>query len=325
MTIVHNWQLANVHNLHEKNPEKHKSADGFGILVSDGFGYDCPERTPDESAACGRAGTIPDNQTGNPPHHRMRKRFPLERAPLFTAIFCDGSAAALAQQAKAAWYAGADGVCVELRNLPRDERSPEKLRALIDASPLPTMCCLYRNDILDGTDDAARTKTLLAALNAGAACIDVMGDLFDPSPREWSRKPAAIAKQKRLIAKIHEAGAQAIISSHPLCYLPPEEVLAQLKDFEKRGADIVKLVQKADTEEEFLGALRATFLCRRELKTPFVHLVSGAFGDLHRLLAPRLGVALTFATLDKRGAFPMPQPPLANFKAVFENIRFQMP
>ena len=73
------------------------------------------------------------------------------------------------------------------------------------------------------------------------------------------------------------------------------------------------------------GGAGATFLCRRELKTPFVHLVSGAFGDLHRVLAPRLGVALTFATLDKRGAFPMPQPPLANFKAVFENIRFQMP
>lgn len=255
----------------------------------------------------------------------MRKRFPFEKAPLFTAIFCDGSAAALAQQAKAAWYAGADGVCVELRNLPRDERSPEKLRSIMDASPLPTMVYLYRSDIIDGADDAARTKTLLAALDAGAACIDVMGDLYDPSPREWSRKPAAIAKQKRLIAQIHAAGAQAIISSHPLCYLPPEEVLAQLKDFEKRGADIVKLVQKADTEEEFLGALRATFLCRRELKTPFVHLVSGAFGDLHRFLAPRLGVALTFATLDKRGAFPMPQPPLANFKAVFENIRFQMP
>ncbi len=255
----------------------------------------------------------------------MRKRFPLERAPLFTAIFCDGSAAALAQQAKAAWFAGADGVCVELRNLPRDERSPEKLRSIMDASPLPTMCCLYRSDIIDGADDAARTKTLLAALDAGAACIDVMGDLYDPSPREWSRKPAAIAKQKRLIAKIHEAGAQAIISSHPLCYLPPEEVLAQLKDFEKRGADIVKLVQKADAEEEFLGALRATFLCRRELKTPFVHLVSGAFGDLHRFLAPRLGVALTFATLDKRGAFPMPQPPLANMKGVFENLRFAMP
>jgi 3-dehydroquinate dehydratase len=107
--------------------------------------------------------------------------------------------------------------------------------------------------------------------------------------------------------------------------LEPEEVLAQLKDFEKRGADVVKLVQTADTEEEFLAAVRATLLCRRELKTPFVHLVSGAFGDLHRFLAPSLGIALTFATLDKRGDFPMPQPPLANLKGVFDNLRFALP
>lgn len=253
---------------------------------------------------------------------QSRKRFPLERSPLFTAIFCDASVNALAQQAVAAHWAGADCVCFELRNLSSGERTPEKLRSLMEGSPLPVMCCLYRNDVVDGGDDEARTETLLKCMDAGAACIDVMGDLFDPSPREWTRNKTAIARQRRLIEKIHAAGAQAIISSHPLCPLPPSEVLAQLKDFEKRGADIVKLVQKADTEDEFLDALRATFLCRRELKTPFVHLVSGRFGNLHRMIAPSLGIAITFASLDKRGAFTMPQPPLANLKGAFENMRF---
>ena len=255
----------------------------------------------------------------------MRKRFPFERSPLFTAIFRDASANSLAWQARAARWAGADAVCFDLSNLPRSERAPDRLRALFDATRLPSMCCLYRNDTVDGADDDARTKTLLAALDAGAACIDVMGDLFDPSPREWSRKPSAVARQKRLIAKIHAAGAQAIVSSHPLCPLPPEETLAQLRDFEKRGADVVKLVQKADTEEEFLDALRATLLCRRELKTPFVHLVSGAFGDLHRMIAPSLGIALTFATLDQRGAFPMPQPPLSHLVGVYRLLGFRLP
>lgn len=254
-----------------------------------------------------------------------RKRFPIERAPLFTAIFGDNSVATLVQQVKSANWAGADAICVDLMRIPRDERTLERLRPLMDATPLPTMCCLYRGDTVDGADDDARTKTLLTAMDAGAACIDVMGDLFDKSPREWTRKPSAIAKQKRLIAKIHDAGAQVIMSSHPLCFLEPEEVLAQLKDFEKRGADIVKLVQTANTEEEFLASVRATFLCRRELKKPFVHLVSGAFGNLHRMIAPSLGVVLTFATLDQRGPFAMPQPPLTNFKAVFNNLRFSMP
>ena len=251
-----------------------------------------------------------------------RKRFPLERAPLFTGLFADSSVAELVRSARAAHWNGADAVCVELKNLPREERTVEKLRPLMDATPLPTMCCLYRNDIL-GLDDDARQKDLLAALGAGAACIDVMGDLYDPSPREWTRKPSAIAKQKRLISKIHAAGGQVIVSAHLYAFVPPEEVVAQLGDFERRGADIVKLVQTADTEEEFLAALRATFLCRRELKTPFVHLVSGAFGALHRLIAPSLGIALTFAKLDPRDAVPMP--PLANLKGVFEYLRFTMP
>ena len=56
-----------------------------------------------------------------------------------------------------------------------------------------------------------------------------------------------------------------------------------------------------------------------------MHLVSGAFDDLHRFLTPSLGMALTFATLDQRGAFPMPQPPLANMRGVFDNLRFTLP
>jgi hypothetical protein len=128
-----------------------------------------------------------------------RKRFPLERKPLFTAIFCDDSVATLARNARAAHWAGADAICVELKNLPQEERTAERLRPLMEAAPLPVMCCLYRNDSLKKDDDA-RQVDLLAALEAGAACIDVPGDLFDKSPREWTRKPSAIARRKRLIA-----------------------------------------------------------------------------------------------------------------------------
>lgn len=253
-----------------------------------------------------------------------RRKFDFSKSPLFTAIFCDASADALAQQAIAARWAGADAVCIEMKNLPRGDRTPEALRRIVDATPLPAMFCLYRSDCLK-QDDETRQRDLFAAIEAGAACVDVMGDLFEPSPREWARGAEAVARQRALVGKIHAAGAQAVISAHILQFAPPESVLEQLRDFERRGADVVKLVQTADTEEEFLDALRTTMLCRRELRTPFVHLVSGAFGDLHRALAPSLGIALTFATLDKRGAFPMPQPPLANLKAVREALRPFLP
>ena len=153
-----------------------------------------------------------------------RRRFPLERRPLFTALFAGNSVAELVRSARAAHWQGADAVCAELACLPREERTAEALRPFMTATPLPTMCCLYRNDRL-GQDDDARQKDLLAALEAGAACIDVMGDLYDPSPREWTRKPSAIAKQKRLISKIHEAGAQVIVSAHLYAFVGPDEVL----------------------------------------------------------------------------------------------------
>ena len=257
-----------------------------------------------------------------------RKLFPLERKPLFTAISSEDSVAGLVRQARNALYAGADALCVELKNLPQEERTAERLRPLMEATPLPVMCCLYRNDTLKKDDDA-RQVDLLAALDAGAACIDVPGDLFDKSPREWTRTPRAIATQKRLLSKIHRAGGQVIMSSHIMmteahAYLPPEEVLAQLSDFASRGADIVKLVQTADTDEEFLGALRATMLCNRELKTPFVHLVAGRFATLHRNVAPALGIALTFCVVDYNTPFAMPQPQVGAMKSVYSNLHFHI-
>ncbi len=256
----------------------------------------------------------------------MRNSFFNQPATVVTALLtpADDQEGTLAMIRNAAEQ-GAQGIAIQMMQMPPEQRTEDNLRRLMDAAPqLPFMFIDYRGDKWLGGDDDARQECLFAAARAGAEVVDVMGDLYDPAPREWTRNPRAIAKQKRLISKIHAAGAQVIQSAHLFAFAEPESVVEQLKDFEKRGADIVKLVQNADTEDEFLAALRATMLCRRELKTPFVHLVGGKFSTLHRAIAPMLGIALTFVTLDQRGAFPMGQPPLSALKGVFESLRFHI-
>ena len=76
--------------------------------------------------------------------------------------------------------------------------------------------------------------------------------------------------------------------------LSAEEIVEHLHRMEDRGADIAKIVTLADTEEQFLEALRATVLAKRTLKVPFVQLCNGRFARLQRYVGPVLGSMLTF-------------------------------
>ena len=153
--------------------------------------------------------------------------------------------------------------------------------------------------------------------------IDVMGDLYDPSPLELTRNPAAVEKQMRLIDTLHAKGAHVVISSHMPCFRSTEQVVEHLKTVEARGADVVKLVQTADTERELEEALRTTLALRRELKVPFIHLCNGRFSRPHRFFGPALGVSICFAVQrHENGAGS--QPTLTALKAVLGNLHWNI-
>ena len=129
---------------------------------------------------------------------------------------------------RAAESDGADSVALELRYLRPEFRNLETLRRIIHATSLPTMAIMYRNDCFkELVEDAPRQKLLLTAAEAGAAVIDVMGDLYSPAPDENTHDPAVIARQKELIGEIHARGALALMSSHPKRFMRADEVLAQ--------------------------------------------------------------------------------------------------
>lgn len=191
-------------------------------------------------------------------------------------------------------HAGAKAFAINFAALGPDGWSREAMRRIFSFTPRPCMPYTYRGYHLSGAPDEKRAELQLQAAEEGAAGSDLMGDLFDPSPRELTLKPEAIRRQMRLIDELHQRGSEVLLSSHMNEALSAEEIVEHLHRMEDRGADIAKIVTLADTEEQFLEALRATVLAKRTLKVPFVQLCNGRFARLQRYVGPVLGSMLTF-------------------------------
>lgn len=192
---------------------------------------------------------------------------------------------------------GADAFMVDLSRLSRDARNKESLYRIFHTSCKPMMPLLYRGVYMLPTEysDEDRVKEMMACIDAGASAIDVMGDIFDPSPHELTSDPNAIEKQKELIAAIHDKKAEVLMSSHTTDIMCAEEILEHLKQQEERGADIAKIIVGCNTEDDLLESFRTTLLLKKEMNIPFVHLCNGRLGRLQRWFAPMLGSCLNFA------------------------------
>lgn len=254
----------------------------------------------------------------------MKKSFLNQSRPVVTGIMAGQTPPELIAQARSAEFDGADGIAISLEDFKPEFRNRDSLKSVIDAVNLPFMFFFYRNDKQQNLDEDARQELLLEAAAAGASIIDVMGDLYDPSPFELTRNPAAIAKQKRLIGRIHDLGADVVISSHMDCPRTTAEVLEHLCESESRGADVVKIVTSVNTEAELAEAFLTTMTLKRELKTPFIHLCNGAFSRPHRFLGPALGVSILFAVPNYEPRYGMGQPTVKAMRTVLDNLHWNI-
>lgn len=219
---------------------------------------------------------------------------------------------------------GAEAFAVNLAAWEHDKLTLEELSRVFHCTGRPMMPLCYRSGNLaaDKVDDDARAELLLLAAEAGAAACDIMGDMYDPAPRERTRDRQAIEKQKRLIDRVHAQGAEVLMSSHaPNEFLTGEEILEHLSDFVSRGADIPKIVVRADSDDEVIEAFRTTVLLKRELKVPFVHLCCGRYGRLQRYVSPSLGAALTFGL---ESSVQGPQPLVGSARGVLNELNWHL-
>ena len=227
--------------------------------------------------------------------------------------------------ARAGEMDGADAIAVELQKLPLDQRTEENFRAVINSVQLPFMFIDYRSDLFLKADDEARQEYLLLAAKCGAEVIDVMGDLYDPSPLELTHDPAAIKKQKALISRIHKLGAKVIMSSHMTSTeRSAEEVLEHLQEQSSRGADILKIVVGMNSEKALIEGVRTLLLLHKELSKPFVFLGGGQYGRFIRYIGPQLGAAIEFAVHDYPAGQSYNQPTIRSFKGVMDNFHWNI-
>ena len=120
-------------------------------------------------------------------------------------------------------------------------------------------------------------------------------------------------------------GAEVLMSSHTWVYMTTEQVIEHMKALEARNADMVKIAACVDNEEQLVEAFQTTIALKKELKVPFVHIVMGLYGKIHRFVAPFLGSSLVFTVEQYTPKGHKEQPLVRAAKAVFDNLDWRVP
>ena len=194
-------------------------------------------------------------------------------------------------------------------------------RLFAEMNNKPCYVTNYRNAHNTGKTDDQLAQGMELLAESGATLIDVMGDLFCRHPEELTEDHQAIQKQIKLIDRLHELGAEVLMSSHLYKFAPAERVMEIALEQKRRGADIVKIVTAADDMQQQIENLRITDLLKRELGMPFLFL-SGDECSIHRRLGMRLGCCMALCVYEHDKFSTTWQPLLSVMKNIKDNIDF---
>ena len=212
---------------------------------------------------------------------------------------------------------GAEGFGVQLERMKPEYKKQEIYKELIDHTDLPVYVTNYRTYENEGRTDEDLAEELLKIADHGKILCDVMGDYFDPQPGELTVDPAAVEKQKQLIAQLHKKGAEVLMSSHVFTYTPAERVLEIALAHQERGADIAKIVTGAETMEQQLENLKIIQLLKEKLNIPFLFLCVGECGLLRRI-GGQLGCCMYLCVYEHDDYATPAQPLLTDVKVLRE-------
>lgn len=190
-------------------------------------------------------------------------------------------------------YDGAEAFGFQMEYLKREYRTPDTLKKIFSyCDNRPIYITSYRGMASRGYTDEECVEYLLMGLEAGATLCDVMGDLYHQDAHDMTYDPEAVKKQKALIARIHDSGGEVLMSSHIRAYFDEEQVVAVAKEHQARGADIAKIVNHAQTEEQLMQNLHMAYRLKQELDIHYLLLANGPYCRLLRQVGPELGVCM---------------------------------
>ena len=214
---------------------------------------------------------------------------------------------------------GAEAFGLQFEQLKREFRSPKIYKELFTYTDKPVYVTNYRCSQNEGKSDETLAEELLELADCGATLCDVMGDIFDKQPDEVAVSEDAIEKQMKLVEKLHEKGAEVLMSSHVMKFIPAERVLEIALEHQKRGADISKIVTGADTMEQQIENLKIVNLLKENLKIPFLFLSGGECHILRRI-GGELGCCMYLCVQEYDNLATKAQPLLKNVKAIRDNM-----
>lgn len=221
--------------------------------------------------------------------------------PLITAIFKCQTPEEYIEKIRAAIAQGAEALGIHLCHLKREYRTEENLKAIFAACEgRPTYVTSYRDGDNTGFSDEECAELLLFAADCGATLCDVLGNLYDRTATKWeiTYDPTAVEKQKELIRELHRRGSEVLMSSHTLALLTPEESLSLARAHAERGADISKLVNITQSEEELPKCIRTIQLLKSQAGVPFLYLLHGPCYPYIRQLGILMGVCMSLCALE---------------------------
>lgn len=251
----------------------------------------------------------------------MIKTFLDGKKPLVAMIQCR-TADECIKKIKRSISDGAEALGIQLCQLSRNERTDENLKAIFDAcQDKPIYITSYRYNESTGMSDGECVKLLLKGLDFGATLLDVPGDLFDKNSYQMTEDETAVKLQKELVEKIHNNGGEVLISTHDFRELTADEIFGIAKLQSNHGADIIKIVVKAENENMLPEYIKAIQKINREIKKPVLFLDVGVCSNILRKVGPDLGTCM-YLCVESHNKLDTPaQPVLKNLKLIKENMR----
>ena len=235
-------------------------------------------------------------------------------------------------------YSGADMIDLHMSCL--ENKDTEYLRGIISSTNLPVLALNYNADYnwADmGFSEEERVESFLRAVEAGAVGIDMQGYTFDAkskngffgdnkysftkeNPKEVVTDSKIISKQCDFIEKIHDMGAEVLLSCHPGIPMDSEQVVDLALFLEKRNPDIIKIVTIAQNEDELIESFKAMSLLKKEVRIPVSYHAGGISGSLSRIINPMLGGHMIFCVDRFSESSTMEQLDLKTVRSIIDNM-----
>lgn len=275
----------------------------------------------------------------------MRKSFANQPAPMLAGVVKEKGVYESIAAIKNCEYHGAGGIDLHLSSLEGDALTVEGMHRIIREASVPVMALNYAKTYdhkpIAYSSEEDRVELLLRAVEAGASAVDIQGytyDLYSKSafrsefapadcsfaalnPKEVVYDEKVIERQCELIERVHAAGAEVLISTHPGVVMNTEQVVELALHIEKRHPDIIKIITKCTNEDELAECFRTIVTLKKEVGTKVVYHCSGKAGRLSRLVNPMLGSYIAFCCDGYVPSSLFEMPDLQTSRLIVDNLK----